>query len=250
MSSSRVIRSYHPGPLVEGQTIALQESASHHLLKVLRLSVGDELVLFNGEGGEYPATLVQAPRGRPAQVQLGAVRSGCPAPALQLELLQGMARGERMDYAVQKGSELGMGRFWPIASRYSEPKLSAERLPRRLAHWQQVAISACEQSHRCEVPVIESLHQLDSLPSRDWGCALVLDPDAALGWAEFSASLSPVPRHFSLAVGPVGGWHAEELDQWVALGFTRIRLGPRVLRTETAGPAMMAALQALFGDWR
>jgi 16S rRNA (uracil1498-N3)-methyltransferase len=248
--TGRIIRSHHDGPLANGQTIALSDTATRHLIKVLRLSQGDALVVFNGHGGEYPATLVEAARGRPAVVTLGEHQTGCPPSPLQLELLQGLARGERMDYAVQKATELGMARFWPIAARYSELRLSGERAQRRQQHWQQIAISACEQNRRCDVPTIELPQRMAELPERDWGAGIVLDPEAELGWAAWASQFTTPPTHVSLAIGPVGGWHADEVAQWVELGFQRVRVGPRVLRTETAGPAVMAALQAQFGDWR
>lgn len=248
--AGRIIRSHHDGPLTDGQTLTLSETATRHLIKVLRLSVGDSLVVFNGRGGEYPATLMSADRGRPAVVHLGQHQPGCPPSPLRLELLQGLARGERMDYAVQKATELGMARFWPIAARYSELRLTGERAQGRQRHWQQIAISACEQNRRCDVPVIELPRRMDELPTQDWGVGIVLDPEATQGWAAWTAQFTQAPTHVSLAIGPVGGWHADEIDQWVALGFQRLAIGPRVLRTETAGPAVMAALQAHFGDWR
>jgi 16S rRNA (uracil1498-N3)-methyltransferase len=242
----RVIRAFVDRPLRTGERFALPEDAATHLVRVLRLREGDPCVLFNGDGHDYPATLESAGK-REARVRIdgaGAVDNESP---LRITLLQGIARGEKMDWILQKATELGVAAFVPVSSERSEVRLDAERADKRVAHWRSVVRSACEQSGRAIVPQVSAPQSLagalESLPA---GARFLLDPFAehAIG------AIALQEGACVLAIGPEGGWSARDRDQLIGAGFTGLRLGPRILRTETAGLAAIAALQAGFGDFR
>ncbi|WP_407354195.1 16S rRNA (uracil(1498)-N(3))-methyltransferase [Luteimonas sp. R10] len=242
----RLTRAYLDASLAPGTRVALPEAAAAHLLRVLRLREGDACVLFNGDGHDYDCRIVAAgKRGGEAEVlAMHAVDNESP---LRIVLLQGIARGEKMDWILQKATELGVAGFVPVGSERSEVKLDAARAGKRLAHWNSVVVAACEQSGRARVPGVAAVQPLAASVSAlpEGGPRLLLDPRAA----QTVASL-PVPRDAPvvIAVGPEGGWSARDRDLLQAAGFAGIRLGPRVLRTETAGIAAIAALQARFGD--
>lgn len=240
----RLTRSYVALPLTPGAEIALPEDVAGHLVRVLRLQPGDACVLFNGDGHDYDARLVAAGK-REARAEIVAARPVANESPLRITLLQGIARGEKMDWILQKATELGVARIVPVDSERSEVKLDAARAGKRLAHWREVVVSACEQSGRAVVPEVLSPQPLAAATALREGHGFLLDPqaDAALG------GLRGAPlRGCSLAIGPEGGWSPRDRDVLIAAGFSGLRLGPRVLRTETAGLAAIAALQALAGD--
>lgn len=245
----RLPRIFVEGPLAAAQQMALPAAASQHLLAVLRLRVGAPLVVFDGRGGEHPASLVAAGRGS-ARIEVGEHRAVERESPLTVTLLQGLARGERMDVVVQKATELGVTRIVPVAAARSVVQLAEARAGKRVAHWRAVAVAACEQCGRNRVPEITAPLGLVE------ACRMAATaPDARL-WAldaEGGTPLAAVPPprggHVALLVGPEGGLAEEELEVAALTGFSRVRLGPRVLRTETAGPAALAALQALAGDF-
>lgn len=245
----RLTRVYVDAPLAAGATVALAEAAAGHLLRVLRLGVGDACVLFNGDGFDYPARIASAGK-REASVEVGQPRLAGTESTLQVVLVQAVARGEKMDWIVQKGTELGVAGIVPVLSERTEVKLDAERADKRVAHWQGVAIAACEQCGRARVPAIAPPQPLASaLAALPPGAArLILDPEAD------SSSLDALAlardATVCIAIGPEGGWSPRDLGQLEAAGFNSLRLGPRVLRTETAGIAAIAALQARYGDFR
>lgn len=232
--------------LAPGVELALPESASAHLSRVLRLAVGDACVLFNGDGHDYAARIVAAGKRELRVAIAGAVAIDRESP-LHLVLLQGIARGEKMDLILQKATELGISAVHPLSSQRSEVKLDDARADKRLAHWRAVVVAACEQSGRAVVPrvgVPGSLPAvLAALPVG--GLRLTLDPEGELSLATLAVEeATPV----LLAVGPEGGWSPLDREQLRAAGFQGLRLGPRILRTETAGLAAIAALQARLGD--
>ncbi len=242
----RLNRAYVDAPLAKGARIALPEPAAQHLLRVLRLRQGDACALFNGDGNDYDARITAAgKRGGEVEI-LGAEAVDNESP-LRITLLQGIARGEKMDLILQKATELGVAAFIPASSQRSEVKLDAARAQKRLAHWNSVVASACEQCGRARVPGVAPPASLeDALAAlADSGPRLLLDPFAQAT----VASLDPPPgASLVIAVGPEGGWSPRDRQALESAGFTGIRLGPRVLRTETAGLAAIAALQARFGD--
>lgn len=245
----RLPRIFVAEPIVAAAEMELPAAASQHLLAVLRLRIGAPLVVFDGRGGEHPARLIAAGRGS-ARIEVGEHRPVERESALSVTLLQGLARGERMDLVVQKATELGVARVIPVAAARSVVQLAEARAGKRVAHWQAVAVAACEQCGRNRVPEITA-----PLPLVEACRSAAADP-ATLCWvldAEDGAPLAahPPPRggRVALLIGPEGGLTDEELEIAALTGFKRMRLGPRVLRTETAGPAALAALQTLAGDF-
>ncbi len=237
----RIPRIFLPVPLAPDALVTLDSTTANHVTRVLRLKPGAELVLFNGDGGEYLAVLEAA-----ATVRLGAWRAvECESP-LAITLVQGISRAERMDYTIQKAVELGVTRIVPVFAARSVVELRGERLQRRMQHWQGVVVGACEQCGRNRVPVLDA-----ALDLSDWlrvteapSLRLVLNHRATA-----TLSALPHPTALTLLIGPEGGLDESELAQSERGGFIGMRLGPRVLRTETAAVAALAALQTLWGDF-
>ncbi|QNN45838.1 16S rRNA (uracil(1498)-N(3))-methyltransferase [Thermomonas brevis] len=240
----RLTRSFVALPLQSGDTVTLPDDAAAHLVRVLRLQAGDACVLFNGDGFDYDARIVAADkRGAQAEV-LGARRIDNESP-LRISLVQGIARGEKMDLILQKATELGVARILPVDSERSEVKLDAQRAAKRLAHWREVVVSACEQSGRAVVPEVLAPQPLAQGAALREGHGFLLDPFADRTLASLQGGEL---RVCTLAIGPEGGWSPRDREQLMAAGYEGLRLGPRVLRTETAGIAAIAALQAMLGD--
>ena len=239
----RTIRCHVDAPLSVGAIATLPELATGHLVRVLRLGVGDAVVLFNGDGHDYAARLVSVGK-RGAEAEVTCARALANESPLAITLAQGVARGEKMDLVLQKGTELGVAAFAPINTERTEVKLDAERAAKRLAHWQGVLVAACEQSGRARVPSLSSPQAL-----AEWaggahaGLKLMLDPEGELALADL-----PHSEAVTLVVGPEGGLSERDLATLRAAGFKGLRLGPRILRTETAGLAAIAALQSRLGD--
>lgn len=237
-------RFFCPQPLAPDSLAELPPDAAHHALRVLRLGPGAAVTLFNGEGGEYPGSLAEV--GRAVRVRLGAWRDVERESPLELVLAQALPAGDKMDWVVQKAVELGVVRLQPLAAARCVVRLSGERAARRLAHWRQVAASACEQCGRNRVPEIAPILDL-----RQWLGQLGRDNEYARLLLSPQAGRRPrdlAGTRFLLLVGPEGGLDAEEVSAARLAGFADLSLGPRVLRTETAGPAALAALGALHGD--
>ena len=224
--------------------MTLPAAVAHHAERVLRLAVGDEIVLFDGQGGECPATLLAL--GRQPLARLGprlALECESPVP---VTLVQALASGDKMDWVVQKAVELGAVAIQPVAAERSVLKLSGDRAVKRVAHWQQIAVSACEQSGRNRVPVVGeilSLAQYLALPAE--GVRLILAPGAEGALARKAAPRGPL----AVLIGPEGGWSPAELSLADRAACEPLALGPRVLRTETAGLAALAAIHTLWGDF-
>lgn len=242
----RVNRAYLDAALSVGARVALPDGAAAHLLRVLRLDVGDGCVLFNGDGHDYDARIVAAGK-RGGEVEVTGVRVVDVESPLRIVLVQGIARGEKMDWILQKATELGVAGFVPVGSERSEVKLAGERAGKRLAHWRSVVVAACEQSWRARVPDVAPPRPLagalQALPGDS--LRLSLDPGAGMAVASLPA---PGDRTVVVAIGPEGGWSPRDRATLAGAGFAGLRLGPRILRTETAGMAAIAALQSRFGD--
>ncbi|SFF39685.1 16S rRNA m(3)U-1498 methyltransferase [Fontimonas thermophila] len=239
-------RIYFETPLAEGTQLALPESAFRHLVQVLRMRQGDAFIAFDGRGGEYEAVLVEVSK-RAATAQVRAHRAIERESPLDLALAQCICKGERMDYSLQKAVELGVRRIVPLVSGRSVVRLDEERWARKLAHWRGVIVAACEQSGRTRLPHLEPVQLLAQWLDENRACGerLMLDPQGRYGLRALARPNGPV----TLLVGPEGGLGSDELAHARRSGFLGIRIGPRVLRTETAGVAALAALQALWGDW-
>lgn len=246
----RVPRVFVDLPLCEHSELTLPPETAHYLLTVLRLGAGRPLTLFDGRGQEFAAELLQGSR-KNAVVAVASAHTPATESPLATTVALGVSRGERMDWALQKLTELGVHRIVPLFTERAEVKLSGDRLGKRLQHWSRILVSAAEQSGRVRVPELaepQSLsdylaHWAATAPPAAEHCALVLDPTA-------NARLQsmPPPAQVSLLVGPEGGLAGDEVHRAVGAGFTPMGLGPRVLRTETAPVAALAAVQTLWGD--
>lgn len=246
----RIPRIYQAIPLASGQTLELDAQATVHLTKVLRLRVGDALVVFNGKGngeadGEFAAQVVAIGR-RSASIEIGEFVPHSLESPLELVLLQGVSRGERMDYTVQKAVELGVSRIVPVLTERTVVNLKGDRQEKRREHWQGVVNAACEQSGRNRVPEVAAIAPFAAaLAEVTEGLKLVLHHRA-----ETSLGALPLPQGpVTLLIGPEGGLSEQEIAAATAAGFVPLRLGPRVLRTETAAVAALSVLQWQWGDF-
>ncbi len=240
----RLVRLYVNCPLVANSDLELPPEASHYIGKVLRAKPGQALSLFNGDGQEYAAQVTAVSKKAVAI----STSNSCPGQAaspLHSHLGQVMSRGDRMDYAVQKATELGVNEITPLFSERCEVKLDAKRLAKRLAHWRQIAISACEQCGRSDLPTIHDPQQLDPwLKTIAADCKLTLHPHNTVALQDI-----PTPASCALLIGPEGGLTEAEVKTAREQDFDAICLGPRILRTETAPIASLALLQHLWGDY-
>ena len=237
-------RLYCDLPLSPGAEIVLPDAAARHAVGVLRLQVGDALNLFNGTGGEYRASLVAVNK-RETRVRLIEFDATERESPVDITLALGISAGERMDYSLQKATELGVTAIAPLATERSVVKLAGERADKRLQHWQHVVIAACEQCGRNRVPAVAPVQKIYAyLAAVDRNKRLLmLSPDAATPLKRVSPSAEVV-----LLIGAEGGLAPSEYQAAQACGFEPVNLGPRILRTETAPVAALALLQALWGD--
>jgi 16S rRNA (uracil1498-N3)-methyltransferase len=243
----RLTRVHVGQKLVSGKGIGIPEQSGLHLTRVLRLDVGAPVTLFDGSGGEYAATLERD--GKKVWARVGEFDPVERESPLDITLLQGIARGERMDLIVQKATELGVTRIVPVFAERSVVKADAKQRERKLEHWQAIAIAACEQCGRNRVPRVGEPRGLGdaiaALPESAARCLLAADAQETLtGFATRTLG-----RPLVLLIGPEGGIADNEHQYARANGFVACRLGPRILRTETAGLAALATLQAIAGDF-
>jgi 16S rRNA (uracil1498-N3)-methyltransferase len=239
----RIPRIFTSQPLASQATIVLDEKASHHLHKVLRMQEGRELTVFNGQGGEYPAVITTIQKKQLA-LQLGehlAVERESP---LHLELAIGISRGDRMDWVLQKATEMGVSKITPLFTARTEVHLSGERLAKKQQHWQQIITSACEQCQRNRLPELSAAQDLSSwLASCTSELRFVLHHRDSQG---LSKTLNA--DQVALLIGPEGGLTETEIEEAQAAGCAPLTLGPRVLRTETAPLVAISLVQFLWGD--
>lgn len=238
-------RVYTPQTLAVDSRIELEAFASHHINRVLRLKAKAGLLVFNGDGSEYQATITTIQKTH-VTVTLGQRLMPRRESNLDITLGQGISRGERMDYTLQKSVELGINRITPIWTQRTQVKLDGQRLEKRLERWRGIIRSACEQSGRLVLPRLDKPVTL-----KDWcksadnnGNQLLLDPEAR----QQLGDVQPIGNKFILLIGPEGGLDAGEIATAIENGFTGVGLGPRILRTETAAIAALSALQVLWGD--
>lgn len=235
-------RIYYPYTLQTGELITLDEITSHYLRHVLRLQNEEAVILFNGTEGEYTAKFFTEKK--KSVVNIISYQTVARSSPLHIHIGQGLARGDRMDLVMQKATELGVTAITPLFTKNCAVKLAEERSIKRLQHWQNIAISAAEQSGRTNVPEIltpQTLTEWGALPFV--GTSLVFEPQSSL----HLKNLSPA-THIRLAIGPESGWDPHEISFMEKHGFITCSLGPRILRTETAGIAAISVLQGLFGD--
>jgi 16S rRNA (uracil1498-N3)-methyltransferase len=241
-------RLFVSGPLINDAELVLEGDRARYLGRVLRLRVGDEINVFNGDGPEWSAT-IDAITKSTATLRIGPSHEIATESPLKIHLVQGISRGERMDFVVQKATELGVKRITPVLTEYGVVKLNEERAAKRQEHWQHVAASACEQSGRVRVPQIDMPIRL-----KDWfgnrpdevDAQLILKPGAVKPLAGVAAPKTKI----CVLVGPEGGFSDTEYEDAEIAGFRVVSLGPRILRTETAAVATLSILQSLWGDLR
>jgi 16S rRNA (uracil1498-N3)-methyltransferase len=247
----RLTRVHVPGPLAAAGEVSLPEAAAAHVARVLRLRPGARLVLFDGSGADFLAEISDIAGSR-VRARIDGRAEGLPESPLAVTLVQAVSRGERMDWTLQKATELGVQRIQPVLAARSVVRLDERQGERRLRHWQAVVASACEQCGRSVLPAMEPPLELPRYLAGPRGAALrlVLSPDAATSLATSAGRLDGDGGGIELLIGPEGGLEAAEVAEATRAGFEPVSLGPRVLRTETAGIAALAVLQALAGDLR
>jgi 16S rRNA (uracil1498-N3)-methyltransferase len=240
----RLTRVFVDGALSPGSLVELPADTAAHLAKVLRARSGDELILFSGDGREF-AGAIETVRGSRVSASVGDARDVDRESPLSVTLVQCVPRGDRMDFIVQKATELGVVRIVPVLSQRSVVRLDERQAQSKAAHWRAIAVSACEQCGRNRLPKIAAPCQLINYLGGPAGtdARLVLEPDH-----EPRGTTMNLAAAVEIAIGPEGGFASDELEAFRVAGFSRIRLGPRILRTETAAIAAVAWLQARFGD--
>ncbi len=240
------IRLYVSKPLPPSGEIIIADGAFHHLCRVLRAKPGQTVTLFNGDGFDYVGTLTTVSK-REASIRIDRKTKNLASPTLSVTLLQAISKGDRMDWAIQKSVELGVSHIMPVLTERSVVRLTAERWEKKVNHWQQVAISACEQSGRADVPVVAPVQTL----SQAWQALptellrLVASPDGQQKLRDLGET--QVAPGIAILVGPEGGLSETELNALTPQPI-KISMGPRILRTETAPLAFLAGLHALYGD--
>lgn len=239
-----ITRLYYPNPIEPGETINLDKNASHHLIRVMRTKKDSDVILFNGDGFEYAAIVVDDhPKCCSVSVNKKKLTQ-CESP-VHIILLQGISRSDRMDACIQKAVELGVNTIVPVICERTSTKLHSDRAQKKIKHWQQIVISACEQSGRCVIPKLQPItHYMQALHATDTDCKFVLDPNSNIGLRDMTGPEDDI----TILVGPEGGLTQDEIKHACNMNFKGVQLGPRILRTETAGPACIAAIQTLWGD--
>jgi 16S rRNA (uracil1498-N3)-methyltransferase len=239
-------RIYLPVTLEEGTVLTLDDTQYHHLATVLRIKNGENIIIFNGLGGEYAGEFYATKKN--AQVKIATFNAINRESLLDLHLGQGLVRGDRMDFVIQKATELGVAQITPLWTALCSVKLDEARSLKRLQHWQKIAISACEQSGRTIIPIIHPPIALAEWAKQDFtGISLLFDPS---GNHSLKATIqnSSTPGAVRLAIGPESGWEEKEIAHMKTLSFIPCQVGPRILRTETAGMVGLSILQNSWGD--
>ena len=236
-------RFYIEGPLRAGSTCLLPEDSAHHAVHVLRVRTGDDIVLFNGRGGEYPSRIAAIERLKVLVDILSHDPVERESP-LRVTLVQGVSAGEKMDFTIRKAVELGVAEIRPVLAAASVARPKGERAAARQGHWQRVAIAACEQCGRNRIPVVHPLVDADRFNDEGRNVKLLLSPRSELRFSTLKFN-----SDITLAAGPEAGFNADEEAAFLRARFVPVKLGPRVLRTETAALAALAALNALAGDF-
>ncbi|MDZ7783421.1 MAG: 16S rRNA (uracil(1498)-N(3))-methyltransferase [Halioglobus sp.] len=239
----RIPRIHTEQELASGRSLRLEPGPSRHIARVLRLREGDPVILFDGRGGEYSARIVSVDR-HSVTAQTLEYHPGIPLSSLEIHLGIAASRGDRMDWALQKSTELGVAAITPLLTERTGLKLTGERAEKKFRHWQQIIASACEQCGRCLLPALHSLQDLDPwLDATQAARKFILHPGTPSG-----VVAAEPPASVALLIGPEGGFSDAEIAAAKSAGFRPLSLGPRVLRTETAPLAAIAVLQATWGD--
>lgn len=240
----RTIRIYQPGHYAVGERITLTETAGQHVGVVLRMQPNETLILFCGDNREFYATILSVHK-KKVMVTITAVCDVNRESPRAIHLAQAISKGDRMEWVMQKAVELGVTSITPLLTEHCVVRLDAERLAKKQAQWQAIAIAACEQSGRNQVPIVHPACSLDVyLHACDATIKLVLHPQAASSWRDYTS----IAGDIALLIGPEGGLSEEEIEHAHAHAFQSLCLGPRVLRTETAAITALSVLQAVAGD--
>ncbi len=241
----RLNRIFCEGPLTVGATVPLSSAGAYHVARVLRMRPGAPLIVFDGSGTDHQAEIVEV-EGDKVTVQLRSQTPGTGESPLRITLVQGISRGERMDWTLQKATELGVAGVAPVLTSRSVVRLDEKQAAKKQGHWHAIVIGACEQSGRSRIPSVSTPVALRDYFAnvRKDGMRLVLSPSAPASLA----GISSLPSKVELLIGPEGGLDDDEIAAAQKSGFMPVRLGPRVLRTETAAVVALAVLQALWGD--
>ncbi len=243
MAISRIFQAV---PLKENGTLQLDDDASHHVARVLRAKIGDEVILFNGEGGEYLSLITHIDK-KSVKVEIKKFNPRNSESSLELYLAQGISRGEKMDFTIQKAVELGVKKIFPLFTERCNVKLDDERREKKLQHWSSVIVSACEQSGRNHVPEIflpQSLDNFFNLIPADFKFVLAPTAEKKLSQISIKKNTSVI-----LLIGPEGGLSGDEIKLATQKDFFPLNLGPRILRTETAAVAALSVIQFYAGDF-
>lgn len=240
----RISRLYLPCPLQSGQQLTLDAHTAHYIRTVLRLDKGDDLIVFNGAGGEFSASILLCTK-QEVMVNISVWNDKDVESKLQTHLGLAISRAERMDYALQKAVELGVTQITPLLTERCVVKLKADNRQQKLQHWRGIVQSACEQSGRTCLPEVAEPQNLAAWLNEQQGLRILLHPFAT----KTLQKINPENSQVTLLSGPEGGFSEAERDLAVRSGFSAVSLGPRVLRTETAALAALAAIQTLWGDF-
>ena len=240
----RVSRLFTPMHLASGKQIELDDENGHYVRTVLRLKKAAEIILFNGAGGEYLCTVAEVSR-KSVEIAINKWLDRNVESPLLVTLGLGISRGDRMDFSVQKAVELGVNYITPLLTERCVVQFKGEKKPQRLLHWQKIVQHAAEQSGRTTVPELTDIEHLQHWVDKQQGLKVFLDPYAK----KTLADTTPINMHVTLLTGPEGGFSNQERETAKAAGFIPVRLGNRILRTETASLAALAAVQLLWGDF-
>lgn len=239
----RLFRLYTESPLQAGQTITLDSEQAHYLRQVLRLSKGDALILFNGMGGEYSATISELHKAR-CICEVGEFSPVEREMACSIHIIQAASRSEKIETTLQKGTELGAASFQIVVSERGSLRLTEAKLKSRLQRWRRIIIEAAEQSGRTRIPSLSWCNSLHDIELH--GLAYTLHPEEAIAWAGERSRIAEATE-ITFAIGPEGGWGPHDLEMLHSLECRPLAFGPRIMRTETAAPALLAAVQAIRG---
>ena len=241
----RVPRFYVPQPFAVGQEFTLPDTTFRHAVQVLRLSVGESLILFNGEGGEYLAQISNVSK-RSASVQIDSFSAIDTESPVHLTLVQAVIKPDKMDFSLQKAVELGVNTIQPLITQRSVVRIGKEQVDKKLQHWEGIVVAACEQSGRTRMPTVQTPLTLERwLETPFVGTRIILAPG---DFPRINALPADLPAPIALLIGPEGGFTDAEVETCVQAGVMPVSLGPRILRAETASSAALALLQHRFGD--
>lgn len=244
----RQIRFYVPLPFEANQHYTMPGEVARHMSRVLRLAVDDEVILFNGDGYEYTVKITSASK-KQVCVRVNCQSAISRESPLDVHLIQALSKGDKMETTIQKVVELGINRISPVTTNRSNVSLAGERLEKKMQHWQNIIHSACEQTGRNVIPQLSDLTSLNSVLDKEQNTPerlkIVFSPDAVEGLSQSSQS----PKNITYLIGPEGGLSESETEYAMHCGFVKLKAGPRILRTETAGPAFLSMMQIMWGDF-